>query len=70
MQALLNWIIIVQHELCNDVSTGACCRTMLQNPSIKPLDTCLMSKQVTSFTERNKLQRRLAAGLQIKKLPR
>lgn len=23
MQALLSWIVTVQHELCNDVSTGA-----------------------------------------------
>lgn len=45
---------------------------MLQNTNIKPLDTCLMSKQVTSSTERNKLQWRLAAGLQVsdKKPPR
>lgn len=26
MQALLNWIVIMQHELCNGVSIGACRR--------------------------------------------
>jgi len=45
---------------------------MLQNTNIKSLDTCLMSKQVISFAERNKLQWRLAMGLQVsdKNLPR
>lgn len=38
---------------------------MLQNTNIKPLDTCLITKQVTSFAEKNKLQWRWAVGLQV-----